>query len=156
MTPEEELAARSQLKWQRDGEWVLLYRRRRMGRVYRSLQAIREVAYEQLANDPSKCPVKPGSQKAFCHPCVFLRRLSSGPNETPPKYPYLTATSSHGPENRQPRQSAEDYLELAMPDTEWTSPRKMMDYYMDQSDGMEATQKRLYHPQNVRPHARVS
>jgi hypothetical protein len=29
-------------------------------------------------------------------------------------------------------------------DTEWTSPRKMMDYYMDQSDGIEATQKRLY------------
>ena len=31
-----------------------------------------------------------------------------------------------------------------MPDTEWTSPRKMMDYYMDQSDGIEPTQKRLY------------
>jgi hypothetical protein len=31
-----------------------------------------------------------------------------------------------------------------MPDTEWTSPRKMMDYYMDQSDGIEACQKRLY------------
>jgi hypothetical protein len=30
VTPEEEFAARSQLKWQRDGdEWVLLYRRRR-------------------------------------------------------------------------------------------------------------------------------
>jgi hypothetical protein len=29
-------------------------------------------------------------------------------------------------------------------DTESTSPRKMMDYYMDQSDGIEATQKRLY------------
>ena len=29
-----------------------------------------------------------------------------------------------------------------MPDTEWTSPRKMMDYDMDQSDGIEATQKR--------------
>jgi len=25
-----------------------------------------------------------------------------------------------------------------MPDTEWTSPRKMMYYYMDQSDGIEA------------------
>ena len=23
-----------------------------------------------------------------------------------------------------------------MPDTEWTSPRRMMDYYMDQSDGI--------------------
>jgi hypothetical protein len=31
-----------------------------------------------------------------------------------------------------------------MPNTEWTSPRKVMDYYMDQSDGIEATQKRLY------------
>ncbi len=31
-----------------------------------------------------------------------------------------------------------------MSDTEWTSPRKVMDYYMDQSDGIEATQKRLY------------
>ena len=93
MTQEEEFAARSQLKWQRDGdEWVLLYRRRRMGRVvpysanpgmYRSLksgdfsdisnlswakdavlaQAVREVAYE-LANDPSKCPVKRGVSKS--------------------------------------------------------------------------------------------
>jgi hypothetical protein len=27
-----------------------------------------------------------------------------------------------------------------MSDTEWTSPRKMMDYYLDQSDGIEATQ----------------
>ena len=118
MKPEEEFAARSQLKWQRDGdEWVLLYRRRRMGRVvldsanpgmYRSLksgdfardisnlswakgavlaQAIREVAYE-LANDPSKCPVNGGLKKQFRHPCVFLRRLSKrGPNETP-RHPY--------------------------------------------------------------------
>ena len=31
-----------------------------------------------------------------------------------------------------------------MPTTEWTSPRKVMDYYMDQSDGIEACQKRLY------------
>jgi hypothetical protein len=31
-----------------------------------------------------------------------------------------------------------------MPDTECTSPRKMMDYYMDQSDGIEACKKRLY------------
>ena len=106
-TPEEEFAARSQLKWQRDDDkWVLLYRRRRMGRVvpdpanpgmFRSLkfgdfsdisnlswakdavlaQAIREVAYE-LANDPSKYPVKRGLKKQFRHPCVFLRRLSDG------------------------------------------------------------------------------
>ena len=34
MTDEEEFAARSQLKWARDGDaWILLYRRRRMGRV---------------------------------------------------------------------------------------------------------------------------
>jgi hypothetical protein len=34
VTPEEEFAARSQLRWQRVGdEWVLLYRRRRIGRV---------------------------------------------------------------------------------------------------------------------------
>ena len=87
MTDEEEFSARSQLKWTREGDaWILLYHRRRMGRVvpdpakpsmYRSLksgdfsdisnlswakdsvlaQAIREVAYE-LANDPRKCPVK--------------------------------------------------------------------------------------------------
>jgi hypothetical protein len=31
-----------------------------------------------------------------------------------------------------------------MPDTEWTSARKMIDYYMDQSEGIEAAQKRLY------------
>jgi hypothetical protein len=34
MTPEEEYAIRSQLKWKRDGsDWVLLRGRRRMGRV---------------------------------------------------------------------------------------------------------------------------
>ena len=34
MTDEEEFAARSQLKWKREGDaWILLYRRRRMGRV---------------------------------------------------------------------------------------------------------------------------
>jgi hypothetical protein len=31
-----------------------------------------------------------------------------------------------------------------MANSEWISPRKLMDYFMDQSDGMEATQKRLY------------
>jgi hypothetical protein len=30
------------------------------------------------------------------------------------------------------------------PDTEWTSPRKMMDYYMDQRGGIEACKERLY------------
>ena len=88
MTDDEEFAARSQLKWTRDGDaWILLYRRRRMGRVvpdkdqgmWRSVkssglsdmanlcwskdnvmaQAIREVAWN-AANDPSKCPVKRG------------------------------------------------------------------------------------------------
>ena len=34
MTDEEEFSARSQLKWTRQGDaWILLYRRRRMGRV---------------------------------------------------------------------------------------------------------------------------
>jgi hypothetical protein len=34
MTDEEEYAIRSKLKWQRDGtDWILLYGRRRMGRV---------------------------------------------------------------------------------------------------------------------------
>ena len=105
MIPEEEFAARSQLKWQRDGDaWILLYHRRRMGRVvpdpakpgmYRSLksgdfsdisnlswakdvvlaQAIREVAYE-LANDPSKCPVKWGSQRAKSSPIRFSEKAA--------------------------------------------------------------------------------
>ena len=99
------VCARSQLKWQRDGdEWVLLYRRRRRGRVvpdpanpgmYRSLksgdfsdisnlswakdavlvQAIREVAYE-LANDPKKCPVKWGSQRAKSSPIRFSEKAA--------------------------------------------------------------------------------
>ena len=90
MTDDEEFAARSQLKWQRDGgDWILLYHRRRMGRVvpdpaqpgmYRSLksgdfsdiskltwakdavlaQAIREV----FANDPLKMPSKTGVSKS--------------------------------------------------------------------------------------------
>jgi hypothetical protein len=34
MPDEDEFAARSQLKWQPDGDaWILLYRRKRMGRV---------------------------------------------------------------------------------------------------------------------------
>ena len=84
MTEQEEFAARSQLKWTRDGDgWMLLYRRRRMGRVvpdrdhpgrWRSVkvdgtlsdvanlswskdavlaQSTREVTYER-ANTPSK------------------------------------------------------------------------------------------------------
>jgi hypothetical protein len=86
-------AARSQLKWAREGDvWILLYRRRRMGRVvpdknhpgmWRSVkvdgilsdtanlswskdnvmaQAIREVAWN-AANYPQKCPVKRGSRE---------------------------------------------------------------------------------------------
>ncbi len=101
MTDEEEFAARSQLKWQRDGsDWILLYRRRRMGRVvldpdypgmWRSpkpggrlsdmanlswskdavlAQAVREVAYE-AANDPSKPQQNRGSQKAISSPMRF-------------------------------------------------------------------------------------
>lgn len=98
MTDEEEFAARSQLKWQRDGsDWILLYRRRRMGRVvpddkhsgmYRSIKpdgslsdmanlswskdavlaaATREVAYK-LANDPPKPQQNRGSQKTISSP----------------------------------------------------------------------------------------
>ena len=104
MTDDEEFAARSQLKWQRDGNvWILLYRRKRMGRVVpddhpgmwssvksngRSdlanlswskdavlAQAIREVAYE-LANDPKKCPVKWGSQRAKSSPIRFSEKAA--------------------------------------------------------------------------------
>jgi hypothetical protein len=91
MTDEEEFSARSQLKWTREGDaWILLYRRRRMGRVipdtdhprmWRSVkvdgilsdmanlswskdvvlaQAAREVAYER-ANTPSKPQQNRGS-----------------------------------------------------------------------------------------------
>ena len=93
MTDEDEFAARTQLKWTREGDvWILLYHRRRMGRVmpdpewpsmWRSVkvdgilsdsanltwskdnvmaQAIREVAWD-AANDPRKCPVKRGSRE---------------------------------------------------------------------------------------------
>ena len=102
MTPEEEFAARSQLKWQRDGsDWILLYHRRRMGRVvpdpanphmYRSLksgdfsdipnrtwaknaalaQAIREVAYE-LYKRPFKMPSKTGVSKSNFVTRAFFR-----------------------------------------------------------------------------------
>jgi hypothetical protein len=94
MTDEEEFAARSQLKWTREGDaWILLYRRRRMGRVvpdkdhsgmWRSVkvdgnlsntanlcwskdnvmaQAIREVAWN-AANYPPKMPSKTGVSRA--------------------------------------------------------------------------------------------
>jgi hypothetical protein len=92
MTDKEEFAARSQLKWTREADaWILLYHRRRMGRVvpdkdhsgmWHSVksnelsdmanlcwskdnvmaQAIREVAWN-TANDPSRCPVKRGSRQ---------------------------------------------------------------------------------------------
>jgi hypothetical protein len=93
MTDKDEFAARSQLKWTREGNaWILLYRRRRMGRVvpdkdhsgmWRSVkvdgilsdtanlcwskdnvmaQAIREIAWN-AANDPKKCPVKRGARE---------------------------------------------------------------------------------------------
>jgi hypothetical protein len=69
MTDEEEFAARSKLKWTRDGDvWILLYRRRRMGRVTPSTyplnmsrakdlvlaQAVREVAYELACKSGAK------------------------------------------------------------------------------------------------------
>ena len=106
MTDEEEFSARSQLKWTREGDaWILLYRRRRMGRVvpdknhpgmWRSVkvdgilsdaanlswskdnvmtQAIREVAWN-AANDPKKCPVKWGSQRAKSSPIRFSEKAA--------------------------------------------------------------------------------
>jgi hypothetical protein len=106
MTDKEEFAARSQLKWARDGDaWILLYRRRRMGRVvpatdhqgmWRSVkvdgivsdtanlswskdnvmaQAIREVAWN-ATNDPKKCPVKRGSRRAKSSPIRFSEKAA--------------------------------------------------------------------------------
>ena len=98
MTDDEEFAARSQLKWQRDGNvWILLYRRKRMGRVvpddhpgmWRSVksngrsdlanlswakdavlaQAVRELAYE-AANTPSKSQQNRGVANRNRHPFV--------------------------------------------------------------------------------------
>jgi hypothetical protein len=124
MTDEEEFSACSQLKWTREGDaWILLYRRRRMGRVvpdknhpgmWRSIkvdgilsdtanlswskdnvmaQAIREVAWN-ATNDPQKCPVNRGSHRVKSSPVRFSEKAYAR-------------------------------------DTEWTSPRKMLDYYMD-------------------------
>jgi hypothetical protein len=91
MTDEEEYAARSQLKWRRDGDgWLLLYGRRRMGRVYPGMydantarakdrvlaRAVREVAWER-ANHPSKCPVKQGSFSAAAPPMSFSDRAAT-------------------------------------------------------------------------------
>jgi hypothetical protein len=100
MTDEEEFAARSQLKWTREGDaWILLYRRRRMGRVvadkdypemWRSTkpdgtlsdlanlswskdgvlaQAAREIAHER-ANTPSKPQENRVSFSGNRRPCV--------------------------------------------------------------------------------------
>jgi hypothetical protein len=72
------------------------------------------------------------------------------------KYPYLTTTSSHGrPDKRQPGSRLRITWSWPCPNTEWTSPRKMMDYYMDQSDGIGRLKNGSY-PHHVRPHARVS
>ena len=99
MTDLEEFAVRSQLKWQRDGDaWVLLYSRRRMGRVvpdkdhpgmWRSVksngrsdmanqswakdavlaQAVRELAYE-AATTRSKSQQNRGGANRNRHPFV--------------------------------------------------------------------------------------
>ena len=103
MTDDEEFAARSQLKWQRDGNvWILLYRRKRMGRVVpddhpgmwssvkskgRSdlanlswakdavlAQAVRELAYE-AANTPSKSQQNRGCREQKSTP---IRLNASG------------------------------------------------------------------------------
>ena len=103
MTDDEEFAARSQLKWQRDGNvWILLYRRKGMGRVVpddhpgmwssvksngRSdlanlswakdgvlAQAVRELAYE-AANTPSKSQQNRGCREQKSTP---IRLNASG------------------------------------------------------------------------------
>ena len=115
VTIEEEFGARSLLKWQRDGDgWVLLYRRRQMGRLVPdpanpvSIGPRKSGDFSDISNlelgqgrragsgdkggrlriceRPLKMPSKTGGLKRqFRHPCVFLRRLSDGPNETPLK-----------------------------------------------------------------------
>jgi hypothetical protein len=110
MTDEEEFTARCQLKWTREGDaWILLYRRRRMGRVvadkdhpgmWRSIkvdrvlsdmanlswskdavlaQAAREVAYER-ANTPSKPQQNRGSFRPKSSP---MRLNAAGLNSVP-------------------------------------------------------------------------
>ena len=104
MTDEEEFSARSQLKWTREGDaWILLYRRRRTGRVvpdknhpgmWRSVksngrsdlanlswakdavlaQAVRELAYE-AANTPSKSKQNRGCREQKSTP---IRLNASG------------------------------------------------------------------------------
>ena len=54
MTDEEEFAAPSQLKWAREGDaWILLYRRRRMGRVVPDTGPPPHVAISQSRRHPS-------------------------------------------------------------------------------------------------------
>jgi hypothetical protein len=109
MTDEEEFAARSQLKWTREGDaWILLYRRRRMGRVvadkdypemWRSTkpdgtlsdlanlswskdgvlaQAAREIAHER-ANTPSN-PRKTGCLSAEIVAHAYDPSRTAGPS----------------------------------------------------------------------------
>jgi hypothetical protein len=114
VTLEEEIGARSLLKWQRDGdEWVLLYRSRRMERavpvpltrVCIGPENLGTLATSRIGPGPRtprwlrplgrsptnlrttiKMPSKTGVfKKQFRHPCVFPRRPSNGPNETPLK-----------------------------------------------------------------------
>jgi hypothetical protein len=52
---EDEFAARSQLKWTRAGDaWILLYRRRRMGRVVPDTDHPRHVAISQSERYPKR------------------------------------------------------------------------------------------------------
>ena len=112
MTDEKEFAARSQLKWARDGDaWILLYRRRRMGRVvpdkdhsgmWRSVkvdgilsntanlsrskdnvmaQAIREIAWD-AANDPQKWVLRKPSKISQSESESFRGFLTCSPAST--------------------------------------------------------------------------
>jgi hypothetical protein len=118
-------------------------------------QAIREVAYE-LANDPSNG----GLKKQFRHPCVFLRRLSDGPNETPLK-PSNPNTCTRPLPAATARQSAATAVGGGLLGVGHV--RYRMDF-ASQNDGLlpgpirrdRGDSKRLCHPHPVRPHARVS
>ena len=68
MTDDEEFAARSQLKWQRDGDvWILLYRRKRMGRVVPDKDLSRHVAIGQSGRFVATLPTCLGPRTPFWH-----------------------------------------------------------------------------------------
>jgi hypothetical protein len=90
--------------------WVLLYGRRRVGRVVPRCttlnlsrakdlvlaRALREVAYER-ANDPSKCPVKRWSFSAVSPPIRYFERAATSQHaKKGPRRRYATQRSPPG------------------------------------------------------------